>query len=260
MAEFVAPTVTKVSFNCPRCGAHAHQTWYNVYVIALAKDDLPLVRRPDDIDEVIAQIQDDERREAFREILEKQASGEVYFVKSDDYNQKRVWNLSISECFSCNQISVWQYDRPIIPPSQPGPEPNPDLPKEVRADYDEASTILDLSPRGAAALLRLCIQKLCKHLGEPGEKLNNDIAALMARGLDVRIQKALDIVRVIGNNAVHPGKIDLKDDRETATKLFDLVNLITDTMISQPDRIDAMYGNLPPGALEQIAKRDGKDS
>jgi hypothetical protein len=38
------------------------------------------------------------------------------------------------------------------------------------------------------------------------------------------VQQSLDIVRVIGNDAVHPGQIDLTDDIETATKLFVLIN------------------------------------
>ena len=260
MAEHVPPSVEKVSFNCPRCGAHAHQTWYNVFVRSIADKGFPVVRKPDKIEEAVAKLLDDGRKHEFREILEKQASGEIYFVKADDYAHRRVWNLSVSECFSCNQISVWQYDRLLIPPSQPGPEPNPDLSKDVHRDYDEASTILVLSPRGAAALLRLCIQKLCKELNEPGDDLNADIAALVAKGLDTRIKKALDIVRVIGNNAVHPGQIDLKDDRQTALELFKLVNLIADAMISQPKFIDQMYEGLPLGAREQIEKRDGKDS
>ena len=88
----------------------------------------------------------------------------------------------------------------------------------------ESRTILDLSPRGAAALLRLCIQKLCKQLGQPGKNINDDIAALVKAGLDPKIQKALDIVRVIGNECVHPGTMDLRDDREIAAKLFVLVN------------------------------------
>jgi hypothetical protein len=130
------------------------------------------------------------------------------------------------------------------------------LPLDVRLDYDEAGRILQLSPRGAAALLRLAIQKLCKELGEKGRNIDDDIASLVKKGLDVRIQRALDIVRVIGNEAVHPGQIDLKDDVATASKLFALVNLVSDTMISQPKHIAEMYGDLPPGKLEAIERRD----
>lgn len=69
-------------------------------------------------------------------------------------------------------------------------------------------------------------------------------------------QKALDVGRVIGNNAVHPGQIDLKDDRATAEKLFGLVNLIADIMVTQPKHIDAMFQGLPEGARKAIEKRD----
>jgi hypothetical protein len=54
------------------------------------------------------------------------------------------------------------------------------------------------------------------------------------------LQQALDIVRVIGNESFHPGQIDLRDNRETATKLFQLVNIIADAMISRPKQIAAL--------------------
>src|SRR4051812_34965142 len=105
-------------------------------------------------------------------------------------------------------------------------------------------------PRGAAALLRLSIQKLCKQLGEKGKNIDEDIASLVSKGLNPRLQRSLDIVRVIGNEAVHPGTLDLRDDKETALKLFGLVNLIVDAMISQPKREDELYEDLP------VAKRE----
>ena len=138
------------------------------------------------------------------------------------------------------------------------PAANPDLPDDVRLDFDEAGRILQLSPRGAAALLRLAIQKLCKELGGKGKNIDDDIAALVKNGLDVRIQRSLDIVRVIGNEAVHPGQIDLRDDVATAEKLFALVNIITDAMISQPKHIEEMYAGLPDSKKAAIERRDGK--
>jgi hypothetical protein len=146
----------------------------------------------------------------------------------------------------------------IFPSSGSAPLPNPDLPEDITKDYEEARTILTSSPRGAAALLRLSIQKLCKHLGEKGENINEDIKNLVAKGLNPKIQKSLDIVRVIGNDAVHPGKIDLSDDVDTATKLFILVNLITEVMITQPKEVDNLFDSLPEDKKKGIEQRDKK--
>jgi hypothetical protein len=71
-----------------------------------------------------------------------------------------------------------------------------------------------------------------------------------------QIQQALDIVRVVGNNAVHPGTIDLSDDDKTAQQLFGIVNLIAVSMITQPKRIKELYEALPGDARKAIEKRD----
>jgi hypothetical protein len=134
--------------------------------------------------------------------------------------------------------------------------PNPDLPEEIKADYEEARTIISRSPRGACALLRLCVQKLCGFLGESGKDVNADIAALVKKGLNPKIQKSLDIVRVIGNEAVHPGQIDLRDQPTTATQLCSLLNVIADAMITQPRAIESLYAGLPETKLQQIEQRD----
>jgi hypothetical protein len=165
-------------------------------------------------------------------------------------------NVNLSRCYNCKDISLWLADRLIYPVKGEAPPPSVDLPADIFSDYLEASAILDLSPRGAAALVRLCIQKLCKHLGQPGENINADIKALVAAGLDSRVQKALDAVRVIGNNAVHPGSMDLSDDRATAESLFKLLNLIVEKMISEPKHVDEVYASLPPGARAAIEARD----
>lgn len=135
---------------------------------------------------------------------------------------------------------------------------NPDLPDNIIRDYEEAGTIVELSPCGAAALLRLCIQNLCKYLGEPGKNLNDDIGALVAKGLDERVQQALDTVRVLGNEAVHPGTFDLKDDRHTVKIMFELVNMIAEEMITLPRKRNDVYNMLPEKARTGIYERDKK--
>lgn len=169
-----------------------------------------------------------------------------------------VEDLRIAQCAHCNRLTFWLAGEMIYPLSGSAPYPNPDLPDEIKKDYEEARSIADLSPRGAAALLRLAIQKLCKHLGEGGDNLNDDIANLVKKDLPVRVQQALDIVRVIGNEAVHPGQIDLNDDPGIAQTLFSLVNMIAEKMITEPKQIESMFSSLPEGKREQIAKRDSK--
>ncbi|MBN8243300.1 DUF4145 domain-containing protein [Nitratireductor aquimarinus] len=186
------------------------------------------------------------------------AKGFPTVEEEDAYTEFHLGNVYVSRCYNCDAAAIWVYDRMIYPTIGSAPEPNGDMPSDVRADYIEAGSILNLSPRGAAALLRLALQKLCKALGKSGKDLNADIGALVRDGLDQRIQRALDAVRVIGNNAVHPGELNLKDDRPTAETLFKLLNIIVDKMISEPRQMDAIYDALPKGALEAIEKRDAK--
>jgi hypothetical protein len=149
----------------------------------------------------------------------------------------------------------------MLYPANLGVEPpNEDLSYEVKTDYHEAANIVDKSPRAAAALLRLAVQKLSAQLDEKGKNLNNDIASLVKKGLPAKIQQSLDIVRVVGNNAVHPGQMDLKDDKQTATTLFNLINLIADAMITQPKHVEEVFQTLPQSSREEIARRDQSDA
>ncbi|MFC1548701.1 DUF4145 domain-containing protein [Candidatus Omnitrophota bacterium] len=167
-----------------------------------------------------------------------------------------VGDVQIAYCIHCRKYSLWREEKMIYPSGGAAPLPNNDLPEDIKKDYEEARAIVALSPRGAAALLRLAIQKLCAHLGEKGKNINDDIASLVKKGLPVKIQKALDIVRVVGNGAVHPGQIDLKDDEKTASELFSLINLIAEVMITQPKSIDALYDKLPENKKTAIDDRD----
>lgn len=120
-------------------------------------------------------------------------------------------DYEVGVCTRCATPAVW-YKKQLVHPEYGGsPVAHEDMPDDVRVDYEEARQVAARSPRAAAAVLRLALQKLVVVLGEPGKKLDDDIASLVAKGLDPGVQKAADIIRISGNNAVHPGKLDLKD-------------------------------------------------
>lgn len=166
--------------------------------------------------------------------------------------------LRVAMCVHCREISIWHKDLLVQPDVKGTPLPNSDLNEDICEDYEEARSIVVKSPRGAAALLRLCVQKLCVQLGEKGKNLDTDIGKLVEKGLSVEIQQSLDAVRVVGNNAVHPGQIDLKDEPAIATTLFSLVNVIAEDLISRPKRIKKIYEEIPESAREAINKRDSE--
>ena len=164
--------------------------------------------------------------------------------------------IKLAYCSHCDLYSIWLEEELIYPLKIEVDDPNEDLPEEIKDDYMESAKILNLSPRGSAALLRLPLQKLCFHLGEKGKELNEDIKSLVQKGLPSTIQRALDIVRVTGNEAVHPGQLDIKDNKETARQLFRLINFISEKMISEPKEIESIYQKLPENKLRQIEDRD----
>jgi len=177
--------------------------------------------------------------------------------RSEERGFSQVEGLTFSICGKCEGYALWLGQKMIYPEASNAPLPSEDLPPDVKEDFREARNVVNASPRSAAALLRLALQKLMIELGEEGKNLDDDIGNLVKKGLPEKIQKALDVVRVIGNNAVHPGQIDLRDDVGTAIVLFELLNMIVESQIAQPKRVDEMFGRLPEGAKKHIKKRDG---
>ncbi len=174
----------------------------------------------------------------------------------DHYGDNKFNAIRIGTCTHCQKNTLWIEDQMYYPDTGTAPFPNPEMPGNVRNLYLEAASIASKSPRGAAALLRLSVQVLCKELGEKGVNINDDIKNLVTKGLPEIVQQSLDIVRVTGNEAVHPGQIDT-DDPEVVAKLFDLLNIIIEYMIALPKRVSGLYSALPSNAIDSVKKRDG---
>lgn len=257
----IVPTLGANSFSCPYCDALSHQTWFRPFLEPYEKDRSPTSKA--DAASIVAGIRSDRNLQDDGVVIahwEFVASGRLFRYKHEQRRSLDVEleNASFSLCFSCGQIAVWVSDNLLYPTRSYTFKPHSDIPGELAPDFKEAADIVGASPRAAAALLRLCIQKLMPLLGEKGQNINDDIASLVQKGLNPSIQQALDFVRVIGNNAVHPGEIDLKDDKGTATTLFGLVNLIVEKMIAEPKHIQSLYEGLPASSRAAIQKRDKK--
>jgi hypothetical protein len=259
-SKSVEPQLGAESFSCPHCGAFAQQHFLKLFAKSYSKQIRPSVSRyDDDILASVKSIKDEKRGGYAVESLQRLKKHALTYFVNDEYGETCHWemaNLTLSRCFSCEGFAVWMEDRLIYPIKNSAIVAHEEMPDTIRKDFDEAASILNLSPRGAAALLRLCIQKLMPILDEKGKDLNEDIGSLVRKGLESKIQQALDIVRVTGNHAVHPGQIDLEDNKAIAISLFELVNLIVEKRIATPNRIATMFKGLPPKALEAIEKRD----
>ncbi len=157
------------------------------------------------------------------------------------------------------QINEFQLD--VIYPHPIDVEvPNKDLDLEIQIDYQEAAQIYHISPRGACALLRLALEKLMDQVKVEGKDLNDKIGRLLVeRRLEPFWQQNLDLMRVVGNNAVHGGNIDLKDDEGIARGLFTILNKLAGKLVTEPKELGKMYERMvPKGVQKSIESRDKK--
>lgn len=200
--------------------------------------------------------------------------------------------VSQTRCVACNNLTLWitnkasknseeckgelgalgdtpktdsQAYQMIYPQALTICPPVDNMPECIKELYEEARSIAHLSPRGAAALLRLALDKLCDEVCEDCKqakfngKIDQKIGVLVANGLSSKLQKAFDFVRVTGNDAVHElGLIDIQDNPEIVNALFALLNLITEKMITENKEIDNLYNLIPESRRDKIEERNKK--
>ena len=162
----------------------------------------------------------------------------------------------ISQCLKCDGKMLWWQGSIVAPSVTTAPFPHDDMPDKVKKTYEEARQIFEISSRASAALLRLALEQLTIELGYKSGTLDSRIGKMVKAGLSELVSQALDVVRVIGNNSVHPGQIDISDDRDSATALFELLNYVVERLITEPAKIGNLFNNLPDSARQAIAKRD----
>ena len=238
--RYTTPDLGKDGFNCPYCNAFAHQAWWSPYVVS---------------NDLLRQYHEEGGWPPF------DPDGQMCIMSGPGNSPSvslGIENMFISSCIRCKKTAIWFCNKMVYPISNSIPMPNDDLPDHIKKHYNEARDIFNLSIRGAMALLRLGLQELCIKLDGSGKSIDDDIKMFVReKNLPVQIQKSLDVIRVTGNHAVHPGEINFEANKENAQTLFELINVIVDVMITQPKKIDKIYNDLPERDRKNIAKRDG---
>lgn len=231
------------SFVCPHCLVYAQQNWSEI----ISKEE---------------HFEDEGVYSSEKITILNTTLGPPYYDGENYFYGENV--LAYCNCQACSKISIWLDHKMVYPASNTLAPPRSSMPKEVAALYEEARAVFSLSPRSSVALLRLALEVLLPHLGVKKGSINNMIAQLVEEGKAMgRIQEAMDALRVIGNNAVHPGTIDTEDlnndnQRQVAIALFVTINFIVIETIESDAMIKDLYNQLPEGVLESIKKRDRK--
>lgn len=218
MKKNEVPEFEKQAFNCPNCTAFSKHDWKTIFI--------------------------NETKGEFLQIIPMNTTGKII-------------ELKLCKCENCGYISFW-YNKKLVWPLNTGVEaPLDEMPEDIKELYKEASSIVELSPKGSCAILRLALQKLCNRLAEQDEKkkLDEAIKILVSKGLPSTLQKAMDIVRIVGNEAVHPGEINVDDNKEIAIALFRLMNIIVEKVIVEPKEIDDFYSLMPKDKIKGIENR-----
>lgn len=168
----------------------------------------------------------------------------------------------ITKCNNCDNKSIWKFIpnsynhyNIVYPKKTKFPKPSPDIPKELIDLYNQAGNCLSVSPCASAALSRLFLEKLLRHLDFEGNTLNDLISSVSKQNFD---SKLLDIIRYYGNKAVHTGTINITDDSEIASYLLNGINTIVEILITNPAKLESEYNKLPESYRKSIESRDSK--
>lgn len=221
--EKIIPAFFEDAFNCPLCGAFAHMSWY-----LLERDQFEYTK--------------------------------YYEAECSRCQQSSLWQQTSKSSKSDRELGVLKDEGILIfPDNGIAILPEEDMPEDVKKDYNEAARIYSRSPRASAALLRLGLQKICKHLGEKGDNINDDIRSLASKDiLSSAVIKVADTVRITGNNAVHPGEMADEDIDYIASKMFYLLNFIVKKAISEPKELENLYTMIPEPARKAAETKDAK--
>ena len=144
-----------------------------------------------------------------------------FFYKPDE--------VCVWRCPACGSFG-FEVGGKLVWPEAPAVEPSEYLKGDALEAFLEAQSVLRRSPRCACAMLRLSLERLAVMCGAPDVPLSKKLDAL---GLSPRMKKLATACRLVGNDAVHEGRLDYRaDDSEVlAESLSRFINRLAEDLI-----------------------------
>lgn len=238
LSNFTPPQFYKNNFICPHCNTYSNMKWEHI-----GENDWSVIKN----------LFNTETTQKY-----SYGSAGIYVCTPDCCKNRSYW-LGHKEQYQSINTKLHGQGLMIWPNLSTAEHAHEDMPLDIKKDYEEARQVVGISPRAAVALLRLALQKLLAELGGTTGKIDGDIGELVANcTLSKRLEKMSDILRVAGNNSVHPDKIGLNLDGnpELVSVLFRLINTIVEEAITAPQALDDLYDLIPPNLKDGIETRN----
>lgn len=151
--------------------------------------------------------------------------------------------IAVRICSACGGMSLFIEDK-IVWPVSSGIRPYEKMPEKAKQIFNEAQSLMRLSPRSCCALLRLCVEEIVNYVAAKQGLKNFDPNWMLVRRIDAlapaipeTLTQQLTACRVIGNDAAHPGVIDFsgEDSGKVAVLLSHAVNNLCACLIGPLD-------------------------
>lgn len=219
--------------DCIHCNKHTKNKWI---IIGVDKPSLTIVNYKGistDLSNLYERL--DENNRPFRYIS----------IDSNEYDEDGTERDTLGDvfllqiCEACKKLNIRDIEsnKLLYPVKSDVAPPNKDMPENIKEIYNEATMIYNNSLRAALALLRLGLELLCDEVGYSSGKLYSRIEKLAEDGvIDDDIKYIAHGVRGLGNDAIHPKQIGDTATKEEVEIVFDLLNMITEELITKPRR------------------------
>lgn len=178
--------------------------------------------------------------------------------------------IEFYKCPNCGQYTILAYGKgssvkdicTMIRPRSLAKQYPSFIPQQIREDYEEACSILYLSPKASATLARRCLQGMIRdYWGITKNRLYDEITALKDK-VQSDLWQAIDGLRQLGNIGAHMEKdtdIIVDIDPGEAEKLIKLIELLMKEWYINREERCRLFSDILQINADKQATRKGEE-